>query len=314
MKQETLYKFFEGTATYEEEATIKQWMESHPDNQHILLKERKLFDAMLLSGHEAPLPTKTKETVTRPRILLTEILKIASVVLLTLGSYTLFQTLRADQQPIAMQTLTVPAGQRINLTLPDGTHVWLNARTTLRYPALFGKENRKVQLDGEAYFDVAKNKDKPFLVETTKCQIEVLGTQFNVEAYSDAEKFETTLMRGSVKLTSNDDPAQTLILRPDNKASLQAGKLVSQPVDDYSTYRWKEGLICFKNETFSSIMEKFEKYYGMNIQVDNPDVQKHLYTGKFRQTDGIEYALRVLQKEIRFQYVRDEESQTLHIR
>lgn len=160
---------------------------------------------------------------------------------------------------------------------------WLNARTTIQYPVSFNAKERLVKLDGEAYFDVAKDKDKPFIVQTNKYNVEVLGTKFDVDSYSETEIFETTLMEGSVKISSLTDAAENLLLTPHNKAYLYNGKLRIKPVDDYSPYRWREGLICFKNETFASIMKDFEKYYGINIYITNQQVQKYLYTGKFRQ-------------------------------
>ena len=168
-------------------------------------------------------------------------------------------------------------------------------------------------LDGEAYFEVAKDKTKPFIVQTNKYNVEVLGTKFDVNAYSETGEFETTLMSGSVRVASTSDPAQKLTLKPNNKVYLQDGELHVSVVDDFNPYRWKEGLICFKNESFTSIMKDFEKYYGLTIQVRNKEVLKYVYTGKFRQTDGIDYALRVLQKDIKFSYQRDDENQIIYI-
>lgn len=221
--------------------------------------------------------------------------------------------MQTEQTPIALQTITVPAGQRINITLADGTNVWLNARTTIQYPITFNEKERLVKLDGEAYFDVTKDKSKPFIVQTDNYNVEVLGTQFDVNAYSETGEFETTLMSGSVKVASVSDSTQKITLKPNNKVFLQDGKLHVTAVDDYNPYRWKEGLICFKNETFTSIMKDFEKYYGLTIQVKNKNVFKYVYTGKFRQTDGIDYALRVLQKDIKFTYQRDDENQIIYI-
>lgn len=243
----------------------------------------------------------------------TEALKVASVVLISLSLTFLYQYTRKQQEAGAMQTIYVPAGQRINMTLPDGTNVWLNARTKLQYPAVFAKEKRQVVLDGEAYFDVAKNKKQPFIVETNKCNLEVVGTKFNVEAHADREDFEATLMEGSVRVLSVADPNEQLTLMPDSKAYLKDGKLMVAHVDDYNPYRWKEGLICFKNESFTSIMKEFEKYYGVNIQIKQNKVVKYFFTGKFRQTDGIDYALRVLQRDIKFAYTRDDENQMIYI-
>ncbi|MBS1320751.1 MAG: FecR family protein [Parabacteroides sp.] len=313
MNKDILYKFFEGNASFEEEAAVKQWMEESAENRLAFLKERKLFDAMLLLGNEEIIKNGKKRFSINLSSLRTELIKIAAVVAITLGGSYFYYQSSLEKELMAMQTITVPAGQRINITLVDGTNVWLNARTSLSYPVKFGKNNRQVVLDGEAYFDVTKDKSKPFIVQTNNYNVEVLGTQFDVNAYSKTGEFETTLMSGSVKVASASDSTQKITLKPNNKVFLQDGKLHVTAVDDYNPYRWKEGLICFKNETFTSIMKDFEKYYGLTIQVKNKNVFKYVYTGKFRQTDGIDYALRVLQKDIKFTYQRDDENQIIYI-
>ena len=313
MNKDILYKFFEGNASFEEEAAVKQWMEESAENRLAFLKERKLFDAMLLLGNEEIIKNGKKRFSINLSSLRTELIKIAAVVAITLGGSYFYYQSSLEKELMAMQTITVPAGQRINITLVDGTNVWLNARTSLSYPVKFGKNNRQVVLDGEAYFDVTKDKSKPFIVQTDNYNVEVLGTQFDVKAYSETGEFETTLMSGSVKVASASDSTQKITLKPNNKVFLQDGKLHVTAVDDYNPYRWKEGLICFKNETFTSIMKDFEKYYGLTIQVKNKNVFKYVYTGKFRQTDGIDYALRVLQKDIKFTYQRDDENQIIYI-
>ena len=138
--------------------------------------------------------------------------------------------------------------------------------------------------------------------------VEVFKDQMDANlVYVDAsERFLT-------KLENVDDPEQNLVLKPDNKVSLRDGKLHVTPVEDYNPYRWKEGLICFRNESFMSIMKDFEKYYGLAIHVKNKEVMKYVYTGKFRQTDGVDYALRVLQKDIKFTYHRDDENQIIYV-
>ena len=313
MNKETLYKFFEGNASFEEEVAVKQWMEESIENRQSFLKERKLFDAMLLLGNEKVIKAGKKRYSINLSSLRTELIKIAAVIAITLeGSY-LYHQYSFEKELMATNTISVPAGQRINMTLTDGTNVWLNARTSLTYPVKFSKKNRQVILDGEAYFEVAKDKTKPFIVQTNKYNVEVLGTKFDVNAYSETGEFETTLMSGSVRVASTSDPAQKLTLKPNNKVYLQDGELHVSVVDDFNPYRWKEGLICFKNESFTSIMKDFEKYYGLTIQVRNKEVLKYVYTGKFRQTDGIDYALRVLQKDIKFSYQRDDENQIIYI-
>ena len=313
MNKETLYKFFEGNASFEEEVAVKQWMEESIENRQSFLKERKLFDAMLLLGNEKVIKAGKIRYSINLSSLRTELIKIAAVIAITLGGSYLYHQYSFEKELMATNTISVPAGQRINMTLTDGTNVWLNARTSLTYPVKFSKKNRQVILDGEAYFEVAKDKTKPFIVQTNKYNVEVLGTKFDVNAYSETGEFETTLMSGSVRVASTSDPAQKLTLKPNNKVYLQDGELHVSVVDDFNPYRWKEGLICFKNESFTSIMKDFEKYYGLTIQVRNKEVLKYVYTGKFRQTDGIDYALRVLQKDIKFSYQRDDENQIIYI-
>ena len=201
----------------------------------------------------------------------------------------------------------------LDITLPDGTNVWLNARTTLQYPVTFSQKQRTVFLKGEAYFDVTKKKKTPFIVRTDKYDIEVLGTQFDVDAYPDQTAFETTLMKGSVKVTSQHFPEQTITLKPHHKAYVKDGQLAVTKVNDFTPYRWKEGLICFKDEPFQTIMEDFEKYYGIRIIINNKKVLKYSYNGKFRQADGIDYALRVLQRDIHFKYERANDEEIIYI-
>jgi ferric-dicitrate binding protein FerR (iron transport regulator) len=213
-----------------------------------------------------------------------------------------------------MQTINVPAGQYVNLSLPDGTQIWLNARTRIEYPISFNKKQRVVKLDGQAYFEVAHDDDVPFVVETSKGNVSVLGTKFDVMAYSDEDDFETTLMEGKVNVSLASNPTRSLILCSNTRSYLKDGNLVVSPIDNYDVYRWKEGLICFDKASFEEIMHDFEKIYGVKINIQNVGVGKYLYTGKFRFVDGIDYALRVLQRDIKFQYERNSENQIINIR
>ncbi|MDY5237085.1 FecR family protein [Bacteroides helcogenes] len=309
MDKEILYRFFEGNASLEEGEQIWAWVEESPQNEKEFFKERKLFDAMILL-------TRKKKGMLHIQwnSVKNELLKIAGVVLLTLSVSYLYQQYELSTETPAMQTIYVPAGQRMNITLPDGTNVWLNARTTIQYPLAFNRKSRQVKLDGQAYFDVTKNPEKPFIVRTRKYDVEVVGTKFDVEAYSDKNQFETALMQGSVKLVSVENPKETLMLEPDCKAVLENGELKVKPLDNYNVYRWKEGLLCFTNETFDVIVRDFEKYFEVKIEVSNKEVSKYYYTGKFRQADGIDYALRVLQRDIRFTYTRDDENRIIYIK
>lgn len=319
MNKDLLYLFFKGEASLEEGLKIKAWMEASEENSRTFYREREIFDALMLAG---PFPN-TSTTIDDERDTLLksslfrkvrmECLKIASAILLTLICSYLYQEYTTSRQPMTMNIVSVPEGQRANVTLPDGTHVWINARTTLEYPASFDKEKRMVFLKGEAYFDVKRNEKKPFVVRTNDYDIEVLGTKFNVNAYLDMDEFETALMSGSVKITSLGNIRQSVTLKPKHKLSLEGGILKVNLIQNYDAYRWKEGLICFHDETFPKIMHSFEKYYGIKIIIKNKSILKHSFTGKFRQSDGVDYALQTLQNNIEFKYEKDDEKQIIYI-
>ena len=313
MDKESLYKFFEGRATIEEGMKIKAWMEESAENELAFYKERKLFDAILLNGNQSSATQQSSSPLFR-KLINAQWFRMAGIVIVTLLANYFYQQYREDHAQVSMNTISVPAGQRANITLPDGTNVWLNARTTLQYPSSFNRRQRSVTLNGEAYFDVSKDKKRPFVVQTSNYNIEVLGTKFNVDAYDGQAEFETALMQGSVKINSQLHPEQTVTLSPEQRAYLKNGKLHVTAVNDYDPYRWKEGLICFKNEPFIKIMKEFEKCYGIKIIINNNEVLKYNFTGKFRQADGIDYALRVLQNDIEFNFEKDNDKQIICIK
>ena len=310
--KELLQRYIKGEVSEKERLKIASWLDESPENMREFLVLRKLYDISLWQANTDK-TNSVKKVHYSIRKVMAEILKIAAIFLIGFWGSKQLQIQQSNKKQ--MQTIHVPAGQRVRITLPDGTNVWLNARTKIVYPTMFGKSARQVTIDGEAYFDVAEDKKRPFIVETNKCDMEVLGTKFNVEGYSDKDDFEVTLMEGSVRVASHIGLRDTLTLKPDSKACLQKdGKLKVVPVDDYNPYRWKEGLICFRNESFLSIMNDLEKYFGVSIVVEHKNILKYYFTGKFRQADGIDYALRVLQRDIRFKYERDDENQIIYIR
>lgn len=313
MNTELLHKFFAGFADDRETESIKEWVEESSENQILFFKEREIFDAITLTEHNCE-KHSDKSSSAKYRFLV-QFLKIAAIVIITALCSGYYFAYRYIDKSLAMQTISVPAGQRINITLPDGTNVWLNAKTTIQYPISFGQKERCVSLDGQAYFDVAKDSKHPFIVKTSKGQVCALGTKFDVLAYSDDSDFETMLMDGKVKVNLNSETAQSLILEPDNKSFIQNGELASTKVNDQSPYQWKDGLICFRNQSFCDIMKSFEKTYDIKICVENKLIcNRSLYTGKFRIVDGVEYALKVLQKDAPFGYERDSQHTTIYIK
>lgn len=311
-----LYNFFLGKSSLEEEQAIKDWLDASSENKAYFLTQRKLFDSLLIhTGYSEPNGNtliKKSRVRSRRNIIFREFLKIASVVTVVISSSLYYIKTKEDKLTASMQIVSVPSGQRANVTLPDGTNIWLNAETKIEYPLSFSKKERLVKLEGQAYFEVAHDKSTPFIVETKKGRINVLGTKFDVMAYP-GEEFETALIEGKVNIILESDNVQSITLSPGNKACLNNGKLELKLLENYNDYRWVEGLICFENEPFTDIMKDLERCFGTKIKVNNDQLSERSYTGKFRYTDGLDYALHILKKDYDFSFERDNQNNILYI-
>ena len=198
----------------------------------------------------------------------------------------------ASRKPGGHNTISTPRGGTYQVVLPDGTNVWLNAASSLRFPAVFAGKERQVQLQGEAYFEVAKNKDKPFKVAVNGMDVEVLGTHFNVNAYGDEAQIKTTLLEGSVKLHAGK---QQQLLRPGQQARL--GKQASFQVAEVNVEEavaWKKGYFIFENENIESIMRKVARWYDVEVSYQGK-VDQGRYGGTVSRFDNVEGVLKSLE-------------------
>lgn len=314
MTSDKLHNYFSGNCSEEEILFVKEWAESSDENMKSFQRERVLYDILLLHGDtRSSSSIDIIETPTKKVKLWWNLAKVASILLITLISIYVTQYIVYEDLNTSLQTINVPAGQYISMELPDGSKVWINAQTTIKYPPVFNHKKRHVFLDGEAYFQVTKNKDIPFEVETDKGFVRVLGTEFNVKSYSTDNEFTTSLLSGEVEvgLKGSDE---RIVMKPNTTAMLQAGVLKVDPIENYNSYTWKDGILTFTNVSFAEMMDKFERIYGVDLIVDNEEVMKHRYTGKFRIVEGVDYALLVLQKSIAFKYVNDPETNKIYIR
>lgn len=181
----------------------------------------------------------------------------------------------SDKEEVLYNTLIVPRGGTYSLQLPDGTNVWLNAMSELRFPVKFGTKERKVELTGEAYFEVAKNKNVPFKVLTRRQEIEVKGTHFNVNSYADANFDRTTLLEGSVKISDPSVPARFWMLSPGEQAETnkRTGQVLVARGNMKEAVAWKNGYFLFNDESLESIMAKVARWYDIEV----------IYAGKLEE-------------------------------
>ncbi len=197
-------------------------------------------------------------------------------------------------------------GQFFSLTLADGTKVWLNSETVLKYPVYFTEKQRIVYLSGEAYFDVTHNDTKPFIVKTPQLDIEVLGTKFNVSSYKEDGFIETTLESGSVSIKSNrqDTKLDKQILKPSYKAKFNTrkGKMKVQKVDTELYTSWKDGYLKFKDASFKDVIRRLSHNYGVSIIITDKELNKNLFSGKLERKTKLDSVLGGIQLMIPFEF------------
>lgn len=182
-----------------------------------------------------------------------------------------------SENKMRMLTASTPRGGTYHVTLPDGTVVWLNAASTLKFPSTFNKQTeRRVELTGEAYFEVFKNKEQPFIVHSQNQDIRVLGTRFNVENYPGESFCRTSLVEGSVQLSRNlsGPGAQRVVLIPGQEALLTNSTLDVEAADVNAAIAWTKGDFVFSKEDLTSIMKKLARWY--DIEVEYQDAPQHL--------------------------------------
>lgn len=193
---------------------------------------------------------------------------------------------------VKYNTAETPKGGQYQITLSDGTKVWLNAASSLKYPIQFSGKERVVELSGEAYFEVAKNKSFPFKIKSVKQTVEVLGTHFNINTYNDEPSIRTTLLEGSVKVFAN---AQSYLLIPGQQLILSGQNLRITNADIEETIAWKNGYFRFHGEKIGSIMRKISRWYDVDVQY-NTSLTNEGFNGKISRFKNINQVLNMLEE------------------
>ena len=213
----------------------------------------------------------------------------------------IYKTTSADQtsssqtpvEAIAMNTLTTPRGGQYEVVLPDGTHVWLNAASSLKYPTAFTGNERRVELTGEAYFEVSKDARKPFFVKTTNQTVAVLGTHFNINSYADEAATKTTLLEGSVKVTGNMNRL-TVMLKPGQQAVNTVNAIDIKPDADIDeAVAWKNGKFLFRNTDLRAIMRQLSRWYDVDVEYQGNVAPKH-YRGRISRNVPVSEIFQIL--------------------
>lgn len=317
MNPELLYKYLENTVTDAEMEQVLDWLDADPAHRRELDELDKVMAASVIYGTDvlSPAPVKKPGRRVPLRRIVRYAAELAAVAVVGLGVAWMFAENRIEEWTRRTTTLEVPSGQYLSMKLQDGTTVWLNSGTRLEYPLVFAGGERRVKVAGEAMFDVEYDPAHPFVVETFACDVEVLGTKFDVMAEESEGFFSAALLRGSVKVTNRLTPGEQFVLKPNEEVRLAGRRLNLKPIGSMDDYLWTEGMISIKGLSFGELMRKFEKSFGVKIQIDRSRMPVVNYNhGKIRISDGVDSALRLLQMASDFTYTRSEDNGTIVIR
>ena len=240
---------------------------------------------------------------------------IAAVTMLIAGGYYVSKMQFINSLSEQYTTIFIPAGQQMRMSLADGSQVQLNSGAKIEYPVVFSNKSRIVKLSGEAMFDVVHDAKRPFIVETFATKIQVHGTKFNVLADKSRNYFSTTLVEGTIQVTNNSNPQETLFMKPYDVVVLADGQLYKKHTDNLRDLGWVEGLIHIKKMPFDELMATFERVFDVKIIIEREELPEiNVKDGEIRISDGVEYALHVLQQISDFTYERDLTSNVIVIK
>lgn len=293
-----LIQYIDGTLSKQEQAEVESWLATSSDNEKQLeqlyftlevanrVRVMKSVDPeMALLRFKARLQKQNKKINMRHAFQMMQ--RVAAVLFIPVLMLSTYLFVQQGEDGVRMLEVRTNPGVVSIVNLPDGSKVWLNANSVLKYPSNFQADSRKVELNGQGYFEVAKNREKPFIVKTDPMySVEVLGTSFNISAYEDENIIETTLVEGSVRLNVADASGKEISrkLKPNEKAEFQknTNKLeVSSVNTDYDT-AWKSGEIIFRNHSMDHVMKILSRHYNVKFEVKDAEVLNSIITARFK--------------------------------
>jgi transmembrane sensor len=207
-----------------------------------------------------------------------------------------YNCIPANNASILYNTISTPRGGQYHIILPDGSKVWLNAASSLRFPTVFSGKERSVQLTGEAYFEIARNKNMPFHVQVNNMKVEVLGTHFNVMSYDNEKTINTTLLEGSVSVSAIGS-RQSAVIKPGQQAVLSHDSrlTIHDDIDPEEVIAWKNGLFQFNSADIQTIMRQIERWYDVDVQYKGP-IPQGTYSGTVPRADNLLKVLRIFEE------------------
>ncbi len=309
-----IQNYLQGTASEEENKALLLWLDQSPDNRKRFFHEKDIWDTFGYHANHKNYPIdqelqKLLERTQQPekRIYPYSLwLKIAAVLILTfsLGWFSRYMLPPGVEEPleeVTISEITVPKGQVNQVFLADGTRIWVNSETRLFVPSQFTGSERRVKLSGEAYFEVAENREMPFRVELDGQLIEVLGTAFNIRAYDNSEFIETTLAEGKISLTAG---GKAYFLNPGDQTVYykKSGEVTLEKVDPEIFSAWKDGRFEFQNENLAEVLRVVERWYDVEISYDDASLGNMYFSGVIKRNKDARHFLELLNLSVPIRY------------
>lgn len=312
-------------------AELKAWIAASPENEDYFIQQREVWFSAV-SREVASKYNKDKafdtfknrigsrkqvEKAPRQEFRLSALWRYAAIiaVILAVGCFSYWQGGVDVKDTFADISVEAPLGSRTKLYLPDGTLVWLNAGSRMTYSQGFGVDNRKVELEGEGYFEVQRNEKLPFFVKTKDLQLQVLGTKFNFRDYPEDHEVVVSLLEGKVELSNLLKKEKEAFLAPDERAILNKanGLMTVETVTASNASQWTDGYLFFDEELLPDIVKELERSYNVNIHIANDSLNKFRFYGNFvRREQSIQEVLDALASTEKIQYKIEERNITIY--
>lgn len=282
-----------GTISEEESVFLDDWIEQSIENRRLYSEQKKLWDLFSIYQKVQKIDERKayqkisnqlfSSKRTSPFIWIQRIAAVLLLpVILTSAFYFYSEKANHNQFSTVYNTVETPLGMRSSLTLPDGTKVWLNAGSSISYPVLFASDSRTISLTGEAYFEVKKDKNWPFVVSTKKMNVFVTGTIFNCNAYPENDQIQTVLVEGEVTLI-NQSTTEIATMNPGELATFNnSNQQITKTKTDLQKYvAWKSGKLMFRDDKMNKVVEKLERWYNVEFEIEDHEIANYVYTATF---------------------------------
>lgn len=320
-----IQSFLNGSLGAEGHTVLRQWIKEKPENRYYFQAQVAIWKAtgVISNAEEFDVAgainrfnKKAKQVNRIDFYRCTLRFSVVAIILLICGISSLFFLWQSEGRVSEVveeyreYVVEVPDGAKSKITFPDGSIVWLNAGSKVKYDSNFAKASRKVELTGEGYFEVSKNKELPFVVSTGKLSVKVLGTKFNLKSYEEDSELKVTLKEGAVKVGDFLIDAAPVELKPNQRFTLRKADLSMQvdSVDASHIDNWRNGAMTFDKVPLEEIAKELKRLYNIPIRIESDKLKQIVYYSDFQENVSVEKVLEILSSGNKFRYeIKSEE-------